>query len=300
MKRFLSMIMALLFVLGCAGAAAEETVDHGAEAMGQLLADLVLAYEQPSDESLSVIEADIGAIPGDADRAVARSIADHWRKVYLDPDYRLLVLGEDDPALLAIPDPAVHAFAVLGYQLKDGEMTDELRGRCDAAAAAARAFPGSIIVCSGGATGPNNPEGHTEADRMRDYLITACGIDAERILTDSQAMSTSENAVNTLAILRGREIRTMTVVTSSYHQRWGQMLFSTAAARSRQTDGYAPEIIGSYCFDIQPGNEMLRMDDRIAVQQMCQMLGLSVDIRRKLPPLQRPSPATEEASAERQ
>lgn len=39
-----------------------------------------------------------------------------------------------------IPDTSSHAFIVLGYELKDGEMTDELKGRCKAAAAAAKMY----------------------------------------------------------------------------------------------------------------------------------------------------------------
>ena len=44
------------------------------------------------------------------------------------------------------------------------------------AAIAARVFPDSILVCSGGATGDNNPERHTEAGLMKQYLAGTCGI----------------------------------------------------------------------------------------------------------------------------
>jgi len=43
-----------------------------------------------------------------------------------------------------IPDTSSHAFIVLGYELKDGEMTDELKDRCKAAAAAAKMYPNTM------------------------------------------------------------------------------------------------------------------------------------------------------------
>ena len=104
-----------------------------------------------------------------------------------------------------------HAFVVLGFELADGEMTDELKARCEAAAAAAKAFPDSSLICSGGATGENNPEGHTEAGLMKDYLTEQCGIAADRILTDEYAMTTAENALNTFAILKAQGIGVFTV-----------------------------------------------------------------------------------------
>lgn len=55
-------------------------------------------------------------------------------------------------------------------------MTEDLIGRCGAAAATARAFPDSVLVCSGGAAGGSNPEKHTEAGMMKAYLSEQCGL----------------------------------------------------------------------------------------------------------------------------
>ncbi len=204
-----------------------------------LFADMIEAYD-----SLQRIDADVKAM----NDQVAGAVAEHWKKVYLNPDYHLYLFGKDDPSLL--PIRGRHAFVVLGYQLRNGEMTEELKGRCDAAAAAARAFPESLLVCTGGATGGNNPENHTEAGMMKDYLVQEHGIAPERIFTDELAMTTAENAVNTFVILREQGIETMTVVTSSYHQRWGQVLYNAMAARYRFELGYPVELIGNYCFDM--------------------------------------------------
>lgn len=193
-----------------------------------------------------------GAFPGEKyatemDEALAGAIREKWREVYANPDYRLYLLGEDDPAQL--PIAGRHAFVVLGFELANGEMTEELKARCDAAAAAARAFPASILVCTGGATGANNPQGNTEAGLMKAYLTQQCGIAADRILTEERAMSTVENVLNTFPMLRERGIGEITVVTSSYHQRRAQMLFFTLAEFIRRSEGDSVALTGNYgCF----------------------------------------------------
>ena len=246
----------------------------------RLLEDLLMAYEQPGSEDETHIEADLSAIQAisEADYPVAKSIADHWRQVYLDPAYALCCHGEGDlaPELAdaGIPNERTHAFVVLGYELQDGEMTDELKGRCEAAAAAARSFPNAILVCSGGATGPNNPEKHTEAGLMKQYLIEVCGIEESRIFTDERAMTTAENAVNTFAIMKEQGIESMTIVTSSYHQRWGQALYNALAAIYEQQQGYHARLIGNYCFDTQPSVEVFLKDDWFAIYQLGEILGL--------------------------
>ena len=60
------------------------------------------------------------------DYAIAESIANYWEEVYLKPNYRLFLYGENDdsavPLRSVIPDRKTHAIAVLGYELKDGGM----------------------------------------------------------------------------------------------------------------------------------------------------------------------------------
>ena len=268
MKRILTALAALLLLLSGVGAPlafAEGGNEIPANGMtfGTLFSDLLNAYD-----SAARIDADAAML----DDGVARAIAAHWRKVYLG-DYKLYRYGVDDPA--SLPITGAHAFVVLGYELRNGEMTDELKGRCDAAAAAALAFPDSILVCTGGATGANNPEKHTEAGLMKEYLSERWGIAPERIFTDEKAMTTAENAVNTLAILREQDVETMTIVTSAYHQRWGQTLYNALAAQYKQKYGWAPEIIGNFCFDIAPESPLYLLDARIAVMQLGSVLGLS-------------------------
>ena len=240
----------------------------GAVTYGQLFADLLSSVETPSEGDIELIDADAAAIGTD----LAFSIAEHWKKIYLDPEYRLLIWGKDDPSL--IPVRGKHAFVVLGYQLQNGQMTDELKGRCDAAADAALAFPDSIIVCSGGATGSNNPDNNTEAGLMKQYRAEVRGIDPDRIFIDELAMTTAENALNTFRILMEQAVETMTIVTSDYHQKWGQVLYNALAAVYRADHGYSAEIVGNYCFEIEPTQTTYQRGYRIALSQLGRMLGL--------------------------
>ena len=98
----------------------------GNDAIPGLAASLDRIFKKVNSEGLSDETAD----------ELAADIAECWKQVWLDPTYRLYVFGTDDPAEL--PITGRHGFVVLGYQLAQGEMTEELIGRCDAAAAAAR------------------------------------------------------------------------------------------------------------------------------------------------------------------
>jgi hypothetical protein len=109
---------------------------------------------------------------------------------------------------------------------------------------------------------------------MKDYLVHVCGIDASRVFTDETAMTTADNAVNSLAIMQNEGVRSMTIVTSSYHQRWGQVLYNAVYALYEQEFGYAPMIIANYCYDTPPENAAYLQDARIAVSQLRGILGL--------------------------
>ena len=275
-------IFALLLCISALGEGCRVEASN-AQAFGVLLNELLVAYERPSAADLSVADQTLDAIRAvsEADYAVADAIAEHWRSVYLDPDYRLNLYHNDGQAAeleeTGLFDSPTHAFVVLGYELKNGAMTSELKGRCDAAAAAARAYPSTILVCSGGATGKNNPDGHTEAGLMRDYLVKQ-GVDAARIYTDERAMTTVDNAVNTFEILRAHDIRTLTLVTSSYHQRWGQALYNCMAALYRRDCDYDAEVVENFCYDTAPPTEHYKHDDRLAIKQLAAMLGLPEDV----------------------
>ena len=235
MRKFLSVLLALCFF--AVAACAESSLSVSA-----LLADLATAYLSPSVQAIEKIDADAEAL----DDPLASALAKQWKKTWLDPDYRFLMYGTDSPEEL--PVSGRHAFVVLGFELENGEMTEELTGRCNAAVAAARAFPESILVCSGGATGGNNPEKHTEAGLMKSYMSEECGIDPERIFMDERAMTTDQNMLYSMKILQEQQIETVTVVTSDYHQLRGQTLLCAMSEMVRREQGYSVEIVGNWCW----------------------------------------------------
>ena len=292
MKRIMILTLAAMLLMTGAAAMAEgyRVSDGNVNNFATLFQDLLDAFEAPAEGDAQRIGADLEAIRGvsEEDYAIARGVAEHWQKVYLDPDYPLYLYdgGVRATALEAAGYQSgdIQAVVVLGYELRNGEMTEELKGRCDAAAAVARSFPDAVIVCSGGATGENNPKGHTEAGMMRDYLVERCDIDAGRILTDERALTTTENAINTFAMLEERDIKSMTIVTSAYHQRRGQVIYNAVGMVCARESGYAPEIVANYCLDIEPANERLRNDAGIALRQIGEALGLTSDAAGGRPP----------------
>ena len=286
MKRIIAAALAVLLTwAGTLAAAQTRWISEGNKTrFTALLTTLISAYETPSEGDDARIDAKLDAIRevSASDYDIAQAIAEHWRDVYLDDDYPLFIYREGEERATSLEqtslrDSARHAFVVLGYELKNGEMKPELKGRCAAAAAAARSFPSAILVCSGGATGDNNPSKHTEAGMMRDYLVKRCGIEASRIYIDERAMTTLENASNTMEMLQQQGIETMTIVTSTYHQRWGQAVYNAVAALYRHYFGYSVEIVSNYCYDTEPEHDMYRNDDRMAIRQIAQLLNVSME-----------------------
>ena len=253
-RRILTLVTALLLVFSCALSEGWRPAAGNRQRFQAMFKRMRKACEEPSvggdGRLIYEIAAEIRAVNAD-DGDIAQAIADHWWTVFLD-DYPLYIHhGEETARELEESESAgeiseKHAIVVLGYRLENGEMTEELIGRCRAAAAAARSWPSAILVCTGGATGTNNPEKHTEAGEMKKYLTLRCGIDASRVFTDTQAMTTIENARNTLVILKERGIETITIVTSDYHQAWGQVLYNALAAMEEKNSGYTFRIVGNY------------------------------------------------------
>ena len=223
-----------------------------AEGNGTRFAELFALLEKGGTDEAAV-EAVIRAI-GQADQDdgdIAQAIFDHWKTI-TDPDFTMYAWRDQTKARSleksGLDFSGKHAFVVLGYALQNGGMRDELVGRCDAAAAAARSYPEAILITTGGATGANNPYMHTEAGMMKEYLVKECGIDAGRIFTDPEAAITSDNALNAFRIMKEQGIETYTIVTSNYHQRWAQILFNAVGAIYEKDTGYRVRMVGNYNF----------------------------------------------------
>ena len=78
-------------------------------------------------------------------------------------------------------------------------------------------------------------------------------------------------------MMKQQGIQTMTIVTSSYHQRWGQAVYNAMAALYRQYYGYSVEIAGNYCYETEPAHESYKNDDRIAISQRAHLLGVALE-----------------------
>ena len=105
------------------------------------------------------------------------------------------------------------AIIVLGAQVKpDGTPNLQLQWRLDAGYEAWREHPCLMVVC--GAQGDDEPA--PEGEVMRGYLMGK-GVPEEMILADTTSFNTRENLQNAAALLAGRDVKKVLIVTSDYH-----------------------------------------------------------------------------------
>ncbi len=148
--------------------------------------------------------------------------------------------GAASCAVTVVEDPAEDlpgddslCLAVLGYQLNtDGSMREELLGRLRVALRIAQKYPRSVIVCTGGPTARGDPEA-TEAGKMAQWLVRM-GVESARVLAEDRSLTTRENAVYTLELLRRERPQTsrIVIITSDYHMASGVRYFSEEVSRA--------------------------------------------------------------------
>ena len=284
-KQITALILALLMLYTAAQAEKWLPAEKNAlrfQKLVDLLGDAV--REGAADtEAIDKLLGEIKKTSGD-DYDIARAVTDHWYAVMLDPGYRMYQYRDEDRAVeleeSGLDFGGKHAFVVLGYQLEDGEMKPELNGRCDAAAAAARTYPDSCVITTGGVTGGNNPLNHSEAGEMKKYLSAKCGIDESRIFAEEKSKTTLQNAEFSFRILREQGVGKITVVTSDYHQRWGQVVFNAVAAIYAQVAGYRVEIVGNYNFRADPDNAAPESHVHITASQLGSVFRKGINIYR--------------------
>lgn len=254
-----------------------------------ILDDLVNSYEHPDQSYDDDINERLDQIRdvSEEDYALAVNIIYNWNALFMDPGYPVIVDGTEEAQTglesSGILNSREQAIVILGYELDNGQMQPELIGRLNAAAALAQAYPETLIVCSGGATGPNNPQGNTEAGLMRDYLVDECGIDPLRIFIDERAQTTADNAVYTFDILEEQGVHQMTIVTATYHIRWGEMVYRTVGYLCEVQQEYVIDSIANYCFEAEPTVYVYRAGHRFAARQIAEILGLSQNEVENLP-----------------
>jgi len=124
----------------------------------------------------------------------------------------LIIIWSNIPAQKA-PDNAV--VVVLGAQVVNSRPTLILAGRIHAAAGYLEAHPDSLCIASGG-QGPD--EDISEAQCIRDVLVSDYGIEPGRILMEDASYNTSQNLGNSAEIIAARGLsKNIVIVTDGFH-----------------------------------------------------------------------------------
>lgn len=161
--------------------------------------------------------------------AVWRNIMEDWAWINSGMPVGTDVLPD------GLPEDESLCIVVLGYALaEDGSMREELVDRLVVALASALKYPRASIVVTGGQT--SEAEGVTEAGQMAAWLKKK-GISEDRIIEETQSLSTTANAVNVYKLLNKNQpqVRSIAIISSDYHISWGSAMF---AAVSNYKFGY--------------------------------------------------------------
>lgn len=128
-----------------------------------------------------------------------------------------------------------HAFVILGSGLAaNGTMKKKLIRRLDIALEAAKKYPNSKIVVSGGAP----KRGITEAYRMKEYLVDN-KVSPSRIIYEDKSSSTVSNGRNSVELMIKNKVTSYTIISDSSHLRRATLIFEAAKLRWQYVNGRA-------------------------------------------------------------
>lgn len=114
------------------------------------------------------------------------------------------------------PDVAI---IVLGAAVRaDGTASAAMTRRVRHAARLARDMPGAVVVLSGG-RGKRHPPGTPPEARLMADLAIRAGVTPEALILEARSRDTVGNARHSLAMLDGRAVRRLLVVTDRPHLR---------------------------------------------------------------------------------
>ena len=191
--------------------------DTGASLATQLLTVCVRDGVQTGGEVQQLLSR---MSPGQAN--LWESILRNWEWTYNEMDIGRGVLPD------GLPEDDSLCILVFGFGLNpDGSPKQELLDRLDVALRSAEKYPCAYILCTGGATAANSRA--TEAGVMAAWLEDN-GVDGSRILQEGRSTSTTQNALNSYAVMRNHpEIRHVAIVSSDYHVARCSLMFSTTS-----------------------------------------------------------------------
>lgn len=121
-----------------------------------------------------------------------------------------------------IPDNAV--VVVLGAQVRGHSPTTILRGRIEAAAGYLKAHSGAVCIAAGG---QGADEDKSEADCIKDTLVSNYGISPDRIYTDTSSTDTLSNFKNADEIIKQNNLsQNVAIATDGFHMFRAKLLAS--------------------------------------------------------------------------
>ncbi len=228
MKQIVTVLAMILSVLLALPAMAEQTdngaaADRGSRDVIEELAVYYGTYGGAADEKVRLLLDELHALDPVAG-AKWESIMALWKTAQAGLELHEGVLPD------GLPDTDELCIVALGFQLRpDGSMREELIERLKVVRACAEKYPNAWIVCTGGGTAAENPSA-TEAGRMAEWLIEN-GIARERVIVEDRSLTTAQNAIYTLEILRSQhpQVSQLAIVSSDYHIATGVLLFGAEA-----------------------------------------------------------------------
>lgn len=245
LKRLTALVLALLLLpIGLNAQAAEKSTN---ELVRQLI-NYFHHYQEDARLDCELILEQIDAQDPEL-AATWANILDFWSGVNSDMVFHTGVLPD------GLPEDNSLCIVVMGYQLQsDGDMREELTQRMNVTLESALKYPNAYILCTGGGTAAKNNK-VTEAGQMAKWLKKK-GIDPERIIVETQALSTIQNATYGCSLLYREypQVKNLAVITSDYHIYRSCLYFHVQAALDAYAAGIEPmKVVSNASCPINPG-----------------------------------------------
>ena len=229
LRKLLLVFLCFLLILPVAAFAATETEQA-------IVRDLIAYYFHYRQEAAEEIDNQLQTLSSlnPQEGELWRHVMERWRwineEMPVNPECLPEGLPEDDSLCIV----------VLGFGLKDnGGMKPELISRLETALYCADQYPQSYVLCTGGET--SRVSGVSEAGQMGKWLRKN-GLEEHRLILETESLSTTANAQNSLRILREAypQVSSVALVTSDYHIPWGYTCFTAEALCREYRNGDAP------------------------------------------------------------
>lgn len=134
---------------------------------------------------------------------------------------------------------------ILGHALKNNGPTEILTLRCQKAAEYLKEHKNTIAIACGGITG----EGQTrsEAEVIKE-LLTANGIEEERIILEDKSTTTAENFYNAKKLMAESGKTDVALLSSSYHLLRARALAKSCGIEAETIAAPTPKNVKAHCF----------------------------------------------------